>query len=63
MIVKRREVLTGQALLVLLMALTVLPFISLFVTALHPSGTYPDGLSWPSSPQWGNFADAFRAAG
>ncbi|GAA3929278.1 carbohydrate ABC transporter permease [Actinoplanes auranticolor] len=62
MIVTRRETLTGRILLVLLMVLTVLPFVSLFVTALHPSGTYPDGLSWPSSPQWGNFIDAFQAA-
>ncbi|MGW4948425.1 carbohydrate ABC transporter permease [Actinoplanes sp. NPDC004185] len=62
MIVTRRETLTGRVLLVLLMVLTVLPFLSLFVTALHPSGTYPDGLSWPSRPQWGNFAHAFQAA-
>jgi raffinose/stachyose/melibiose transport system permease protein len=62
MIVTRRETLTGRVLLVLLMVLTVLPFVSLFVTALHPSGTYPDGLSWPSSPRWGNFVDAFQAA-
>ncbi|GID32497.1 carbohydrate ABC transporter permease [Paractinoplanes brasiliensis] len=62
MIVNRRETLTGRVLLILLMVITVVPFISLFVTALHPSGTYPDGLSWPDSPQWGNFADAFRSA-
>src|SRR4051794_6109895 len=62
MIVHRREALIGRVLLVLLMAITVVPFISLFVTALHPAGTYPSGLSWPDRPQWGNFADAFRAA-
>jgi raffinose/stachyose/melibiose transport system permease protein len=62
MIVARREILTARTLLVLLMAITVLPFVSLFTTALHPSGTYPLGLAWPSDPQWGNFADAFRAA-
>jgi len=62
MIVARREAMTGRVLLVLLMLITVAPFISLFVTALHPSGTYPSGLSWPSHPHWGNFADAFRAA-
>ena len=60
MIVARRETLTGRVLLVLLMAITVLPFVSLFVTALHPAGTYPSGLSWPDNPHWGNFADAFR---
>ncbi|GGL92243.1 sugar ABC transporter permease [Nakamurella endophytica] len=44
------------------MVVTLLPFVTLFVTALHPSGTYPSGLSWPSSPQWGNFGRAFTAA-
>jgi raffinose/stachyose/melibiose transport system permease protein len=58
----RREVITGQALLVLLMAFTVLPFISLFTTALQRSGTYPPGLEWPAHPHWGNFAQAFRVA-
>jgi raffinose/stachyose/melibiose transport system permease protein len=62
MIVNRRETWLGRVLLVLLMVVTVVPFISLFVTALHPAGTYPSGLSWPESPQWGNFADAFQAA-
>jgi raffinose/stachyose/melibiose transport system permease protein len=62
MIVARREALVGRVLLIVLMAVTVLPFLSLFVTALHPAGTYPAGLSWPQHPQWGNFADAFRAA-
>jgi raffinose/stachyose/melibiose transport system permease protein len=62
MIVNRRAALVGRVLLVALMAVTVLPFVSLFVTALHPSGSYPSGLAWPDHPQWGNFADAFRAA-
>ena len=62
MIVARREVWTARTLLVLLMAITILPFVSLFTTALHASGTYPLGLDWPSNPHWGNFADAFRAA-
>jgi raffinose/stachyose/melibiose transport system permease protein len=44
------------------MAATVVPFLSLFVTALHPAGTYPPGLDWPSDPRWGNFAQAFRTA-
>ncbi|GAA0240869.1 carbohydrate ABC transporter permease [Cryptosporangium japonicum] len=62
MIVKRGETVTGRVLLVLLMAVTIIPFISLFVTALHPSGTYPSGLAWPDRPQWGNFVDAFQVA-
>ena len=62
MIVARREIWTARTLLVLLMAITILPFVSLFTTALHASGTYPLGLDWPSHPHWGNFSDAFRAA-
>jgi raffinose/stachyose/melibiose transport system permease protein len=61
-IVARRELWTGRVLLVLLMLVTVMPFVSLFVTALHPSGTYPAGLSWPETPHWENFVDAFKAA-
>jgi raffinose/stachyose/melibiose transport system permease protein len=58
----RREAIIGRALLILLMAFTVLPFVSLFTTALQPSGTYPLGLEWPAHPQWGNFTQAFKAA-
>ena len=62
MIVGRREALLGRLLLLALMAVTILPFVSLFVTALHPAGTYPPGVQWPKDPQWGNFVSAFRAA-
>ena len=62
MIVSARETWLGRALLVLLMLITVLPFLSLFVTALHPQGTYPGGLSWPDEPHWENFALAFQSA-
>lgn len=53
---------SGRAFLVALMAITILPFISIFTTALHPSGSLPSGLSWPSQPQWGNFIEAFQVA-
>ncbi len=62
MIIGRHEAWTGRVFLVLLMVVTIVPFVSLFLTALHPSGSYPAGLSWPSTPQWGNFAKAFQAA-
>ncbi len=52
----------GTVILMLLTAWTLLPFASLFTAALHPSGTYPSGLSWPSHPQWGNFVQAFNVA-
>jgi raffinose/stachyose/melibiose transport system permease protein len=44
------------------MTFTILPFISIFTTALHPSGTVPSGLDWPANPQWGNFVEAFNVA-
>jgi raffinose/stachyose/melibiose transport system permease protein len=53
---------TGRAFLVVLMVFTILPFISIFTTALHPSGTVPNGLEWPANPQWGNFVEAFKVA-
>jgi len=62
MTVGQRELYLGRALLIGLMALTILPFVSIFVTALHPSGSVPSGLDWPATPQWGNFVEAFRVA-
>jgi raffinose/stachyose/melibiose transport system permease protein len=58
----RGELFAGRTLLVTLMAFTILPFISIFMTALHPSGTVPGGLEWPAHPQWGNFVEAFKVA-
>lgn len=58
----RSELVFGRLFLVVLMAFTILPFISIFVTALHPSNTIPNGLQWPAEPQWGNFVEAFKMA-
>src|ERR671929_360035 len=62
MTVARRNALSGGALLLFVAALTLVPFASLFTTALHESGTYPSGLDWPSHPHWHNFVEAFHAA-
>jgi raffinose/stachyose/melibiose transport system permease protein len=62
MIVARREAFTGRTLLLVLMVVTIVPFLSLFTTALHPSNSVPPGLEWPSDPQWGNFLEAFDVA-
>lgn len=56
------ELLTGRLFLLVLMTFTILPFISIFMTALHPSNTVPGGLDWPADPQWGNFIEAFKMA-
>jgi raffinose/stachyose/melibiose transport system permease protein len=60
--IARTELYAGRTLLLVLMAATILPFISIFTTALHPSGSVPVGISWPADPQWGNFIDAFNVA-
>ena len=60
--VARGELWAGRALLLVLMAFTILPFISIFMTALHPSGTVPGGLEWPANPQWINFVTAWNQA-
>lgn len=52
----------ARLLLALLMAVTLLPFLSMFTAALAPSGSYPNGINWPADPQWSNFAKAFEAA-
>jgi raffinose/stachyose/melibiose transport system permease protein len=52
----------ARGILILLMLLTLLPFITMFSAALAPSGTYPPGLQWPVDPQWGNFVEAFKSA-
>ena len=57
------ERLAGRLVLLVLVVVTLVPFADLFVTALHPPGTYPPGLSWPEDPHWSNFAIAFRSAG
>jgi ABC-type glycerol-3-phosphate transport system permease component len=52
----RYLVLTGMAVAVLL------PFVSIVLAALHPSGSQISGLSLPESWTGSNFADAWRAA-
>lgn len=60
--ISQKETLSGQVLLTVLMAGTLLPFLSIFTTALYPSNTIPSGLGWPDQPQWGNFVEAFQVA-
>ena len=60
--VSRIELYAGRALLIALIALVILPFVSIFTTALHPSGAVPSGLRGRPIPQWGNFIEAFNVA-
>jgi raffinose/stachyose/melibiose transport system permease protein len=53
---------TSVLLLVGLMVLTLVPLVSMFVTALHPPGSQPSGLAWPEDPHWSNFTLAWDQA-
>lgn len=57
----RRETLGVLVLLAMAIA-TLVPFVVMFVTALHPAGSSPAGLSWPQDPQWTNFIVAFQSS-
>jgi raffinose/stachyose/melibiose transport system permease protein len=48
--------------LIALVVVTLLPFLSMLSAALQPRGSVPAGLTWPTDPHWGNFADAFNVA-
>lgn len=62
MIVSTRERVLGRVLIIVFMLVTIVPFVSLFITALHEPGTYPNGLSLPERPHWENFLLAFQSA-
>ena len=56
------ELWLGRGILIFVMAITIIPFVTLFVTALHPPGSYPSGLSLPDEYHWNNFILAFQSA-
>ena len=60
--IARGELYSGRVLLLALVTITIVPFISIFTTALYPSGSVPSGLALPADPQWGNFIEAFKVA-
>lgn len=58
----RTRDIVGLVVLAIMSIATLVPFVVMFVTALHPAGSSPSGFSWPADPQWGNFATAFVAS-
>ncbi|GAA1996751.1 carbohydrate ABC transporter permease [Microbacterium pumilum] len=60
MIVNKSEIYIGRAVLVVVLAMTLLPLISMFSAALQPANENPTGLKWPTDPQWNNFLTAFE---
>ena len=62
MIAHRREMLVGRLIVLVAIAYTLIPLLSMLSAALQPQGTIPRGFEWPSDPQWQNFRDAFNTA-
>ncbi|MFD4862761.1 carbohydrate ABC transporter permease [Streptomyces atratus] len=62
MVVNKTEAVVGRVVLVLVLILTLLPLAGMLSGALQPADRIPDGFSWPSDPQWGNFVVAFQTA-
>lgn len=59
----RAETMLSYAVLVAMAAAVILPFLSIVLAALQPSGSPVTGLSVPTDPHWGNFAAAWTDAG
>jgi raffinose/stachyose/melibiose transport system permease protein len=59
MITTFSEKVLGRSMLILAVLFTILPILSMFSASLEPADSTPLGLSWPSDPQWGNYATAF----
>ncbi|MCL8024474.1 carbohydrate ABC transporter permease [Nocardioides bruguierae] len=51
---------TTYALLGLAAIWVLLPLYAIVAVSLQPQDAQVSGLSWPSDPQWGNYAEAFR---
>jgi len=60
MIVNRSEAIIGRVVLIVVLVLTLIPLLNMISAALQPADENPVGLSWPTDPQWGNFAEAFQ---
>lgn len=41
---------------------SIIPLVSMLTAGLARRGTFPQGLSWPTDPQWHNLVDAWTAA-
>ena len=61
-IASRRSRVSGGVMLIALMAFSLLPLFSMLATALLHEGSFPTGFQWPTHPQWGNFASAWKTA-
>lgn len=54
---------SGLAILLLMAVLIVVPFLSIFLASMQPSGSAVTGLSWPEEWSWENYRQAWTVAG
>lgn len=52
----------GGILILLSVVISLIPILSMLSAALAPHGSFPQGLSLPKNPQWGNFILAWKAS-
>ena len=52
----------GNLMLILTIAFSVLPFLSMFSAAVQPRGSMPEGIQFTAHPHWENFAAAWNMA-
>ncbi|MET0932281.1 MAG: carbohydrate ABC transporter permease [Mycetocola sp.] len=60
MIVHKSEAVIGRIVLIIVLIVTLIPLANMLSAALQPADVNPTGLTWPTDPQWGNFATAFE---
>ena len=57
-----RSLVMPRLVMAALLLFTLVPFVTLLSAALQPVGERPRGFTLPSSPQWGNFVEAYQVA-
>ncbi|ONK10076.1 carbohydrate ABC transporter permease [Streptomyces sp. MP131-18] len=59
----RTERWSGYALLTVMAAAVIMPFLSVFLASVQPAGTPVVGLAWPEQWSWDNYRQAWTVAG
>ncbi|AZH79321.1 sugar ABC transporter permease [Microbacterium sp. Y-01] len=60
--ISRSEAWIGRGVLLIAMIVTLVPLLSMFTSAITPSGTVGQGLGWPEEPRFDNFVTAFASS-
>ena len=60
---QRSERWSGYAVLTVMAVAIVVPFLSIFLASMQPSGSVVTGLSWPQTWSFENYREAWSVAG